>query len=115
MTKQEKVIVSAYTGKLMCDFGDAHEYIEKKLGRPVYTHELADKNIWKEIEEKSKEDFLDICKQEEPERKTGHWIDSRTDIVCSICSGVFDGEIVYMCKDGRLKYCPNCGAKMTEE
>lgn len=71
MTKQEKIIVSAYTGTLMCDFGDVHEYIEKKLGRPVYTHELADKNIWKEIEEKSKEDFLEICKQEEPEPYRG--------------------------------------------
>ena len=29
MTKQEKVIVSAYTGVLMCDFADLHEYIEK--------------------------------------------------------------------------------------
>ena len=74
MTKQEKIIVSVYTGTLMCDFGDVHEYIEKKLGRPVYTHELADKNIQKEIEEKSKEDFLEICKQEEPEQKTGKWI-----------------------------------------
>lgn len=30
MTKQEAIIVSAYTGFLMCDFGDMHEYIEKK-------------------------------------------------------------------------------------
>lgn len=29
MTKQEKVIVSAYTGVLMCDFADLHEYIER--------------------------------------------------------------------------------------
>lgn len=42
MTKQEKIIVSAYTGTLMCDFSDVHEYIEKKLGRPVFTHEMAD-------------------------------------------------------------------------
>lgn len=41
MTKQEKVIVSAYTGVLMCDFADLHEYIEKIMGRPVWTHELA--------------------------------------------------------------------------
>jgi hypothetical protein len=51
----------------------------------------------------------------EPERKKGKWIDSRTDIVCSICSSVFDGEIVYMCKGGRLKYCPNCGTEMRYE
>lgn len=67
MTKQEKIIVSAYTGVLMCDFDDVHEYIQKKLGRSVFTHELADKDIQKEIEEKTKEDFLEICIREEEE------------------------------------------------
>ena len=61
MTKYEAIVVSAYTGFLMCDFNDMHEYIEKKLGRPVWTHEFADKNIWKEIREKVKPDFLKIC------------------------------------------------------
>ena len=51
----------------MCDFDDVHKYIQKKLGRPVFTHELSDKGIQKEIEEKSKEDFLEICNREEPE------------------------------------------------
>jgi len=71
MTKQEKIIVSAYTGVLMCDFDDVHEYIQKKLGRPVYTHELADKGIQKEVKEKSHEDFLEICNREELEQ---NWI-----------------------------------------
>ena len=61
MTKQEKIIVSAYTGTLMCDFSDVHEYIEKKLGRPVFTHEMADKVILEEIKQKTKSDFLAIC------------------------------------------------------
>ncbi len=71
MTKREKIIVSAYTGVLMCDFDDVHKYIQKKLGRPVFTHELSDKGIQKEIEEKSKEDFLEICNREEPESYRG--------------------------------------------
>lgn len=71
MTKQEKIIVSAYTGVLMCDFDDVHEYIQRKLGRPVYTHELAGKGIQKEVKEKSHEDFLEICNREEPEQ---NWI-----------------------------------------
>lgn len=33
MTKQEKCIVSAYTGVLMCDFDDLQQYLEKLLGR----------------------------------------------------------------------------------
>ncbi len=67
MTKQEKIIVSAFTGVLMCDFSDVHKYIEEKLERPVWTHELASERVWDEIKEKTIEDFLEICKQEEPE------------------------------------------------
>ncbi len=38
MTKEEKIIVSAYTGVLMCTFSDMHEYIEKKAWSAcVYT------------------------------------------------------------------------------
>lgn len=63
MTKHEAIVVSAYTGVLMCDFGDMHEYVEKKLGRPIWTHEFADKNVWEEIREKVKPDFLKICEE----------------------------------------------------
>lgn len=63
MTKYEAIVVSAYTGFLMSDFNDMHEYIEKKLGRPVWTHEFANKSIWDEIREKVKPDFLKICEE----------------------------------------------------
>lgn len=61
MTKEEKLIVSAYTGILMTDFDSLHEFIEKKLGRPVWTHELADRLVWNELKETLKEDFLKLC------------------------------------------------------
>ena len=60
MTKQEAAIVSAYTGILIGDFSDMHEYIEVLLQRPVFTHELASKQITNEIKEKSKNDFINI-------------------------------------------------------
>lgn len=41
MTIAEKIVVSAYTGYLMCDFDLMHQYIEKVMGRPVWTHEMA--------------------------------------------------------------------------
>ena len=67
MTHREKVIISAYTGVLMCNFGDVHEYIEKILNRPIWTHELADENVWNEIKEASKPDFITLCEAEETE------------------------------------------------
>ena len=68
MTHREKVIVSAYTGILMCDFSDVHEYIEKILGGAVWTHQLADKKIWDDIKAASKSDFIAICEAEDPSK-----------------------------------------------
>ena len=61
MTRQEKIIVSAYTGCLMCDFQDMHRYIEEKLGRPVFTHDLASTAGLDEIRAAVKPDFLELC------------------------------------------------------
>lgn len=46
MTKQERLIVSAYTGVLMCDFSEFQIYVEQLLQRPVFTHELAMADVW---------------------------------------------------------------------
>lgn len=60
MTLHEKIVLSAYTGILMCDISEVHKYIEKLLGRPVWTHELVSEALWAEIKEKAKSDFLKI-------------------------------------------------------
>lgn len=62
MTKREGAIISAYTGILCGDFNEMHRYIEELLGRPVYTHELADDKVVEEIKRLSKNDFIEICK-----------------------------------------------------
>ena len=46
MTDREKAVVMAFTGVCMLEgerFGVYHKYIEDIIGRPVFTHELADK------------------------------------------------------------------------
>ena len=55
-------IVTAYTGMVCGDFSAAHEYIEKIMKRPVYTHEMGDKKTWVEIKIKAKPDFLKLAK-----------------------------------------------------
>ena len=65
MTTAEKIVVSAYTGYLMCDFDLMHQYIEKVMGRPVYVHELGSETFNHELMEKVKPDFLKICSGEE--------------------------------------------------
>lgn len=61
MTKRELIVVSAFTGILLCDMVDLHSYIEEKLGRPVWTHELARHDIQAEIKEAARPEMLDIC------------------------------------------------------
>lgn len=63
MTTEERIIVSAYTGYLMCDFGKVHEYIDKKMGRPVWTHELADDVTIQKIREAIYDDFRSLCEE----------------------------------------------------
>ncbi len=64
MTKKECAIVMAFTGITMLsgeDFRIYHRYIEDIMGRPVWTHELANESVVKEIKEKSRYDFLKLC------------------------------------------------------
>ena len=51
MTKQEAIILSAYTDILLCDLGDYQAYVEKKLGRPLMNNEYADNKVKQEIKE----------------------------------------------------------------
>lgn len=61
MTEREKIIVSAYTTYLMTDFSKVRAYMEEKMGKPIFTHELADENFCAQIREVCKEDFLSLC------------------------------------------------------
>lgn len=65
MTLEERVIVETYTGYCMTsgdERDEVYKYMQKLLGRPVYTHELAQKSVVKMLQEKSKADFIELCK-----------------------------------------------------
>jgi hypothetical protein len=43
-------------------FSDMHSEVEKRLGRPVFTHEFASKKLFEdEIKPAFKDDFLALC------------------------------------------------------
>lgn len=63
LTKEQAIIISGYTQVLICDFGDLHEDIEKRLGRPVFTGEMP--SIAEQIQEVYKEDFLSLAPEVE--------------------------------------------------
>ena len=61
LTKEQAIVISAYTGDLAGSFGDLQAAIEERLGRPVWTHEFASAEFAKQIREAFKEDFLVLC------------------------------------------------------
>lgn len=110
MTNREKAIVMAHTGICMLEgekLGVFYQYLNELYGRPVYTHEWA----ILDIKEKSKPDFLQLCKEEEPEQR-GRWEDVEHApngllyATCSVCGKRQTIEAT--------NYCGNCGARMRE-
>lgn len=61
MTREEAILLSAYTGVLLVpDFSDVHKFCEDTLGRPIWTHEFADQDVQKEIREKLRPQIMEL-------------------------------------------------------
>lgn len=61
LTKEQAIILTGYTGCTCCTFADFQKDVEKRLGRPVWTHQFADKNLWQnEIQPAYEKDFMFI-------------------------------------------------------
>jgi hypothetical protein len=59
-TKEQAIIISGFTGKLACNFSEFHGDVEKRIGRPVFTHEFGSKQFSKQVEEMYRKDFLSM-------------------------------------------------------
>ena len=123
MTREEAILLSAYTGFLLVpDFSEVHKFCEDALGHPIWTHEFADSCVQKEIQEKLRPQIMELIQnisallpvsREQVERTRGEWLGKPlagyADIRCSRCKSVFDGQ------SGKWNFCPLCGAPMTDE
>ena len=117
MTREEAILLSAYTGVLLVpDFSDVHKFCEDTLGRPIWTHEFADQDVQKEIREKLRPQIMELVQniaairpvsREQVEKVwKGEWIDCSNGWMCSRC----EHDNTYA-----KPFCPNCGAPMTEK
>lgn len=61
LTKEQAAIIGVYSGISCGPFSDIHELAEKLLDRPIFTHEMAFPEIWDQLREKVKPQFLEIC------------------------------------------------------
>ena len=115
MTDREKAIVMAYTGVAMLT-GDKldifYKYLAELFDRPVFSHELATQEMTDKIKEKSKPDFIKLCRETtEPIRHAQY---NKYDC-CTVCgSGIpTDYKLDYI-ERSEVQYCYYCGAKMDE-
>lgn len=58
LTAEQAAVISAYTGFLIGDFSAMHAYVEKIMGRPVWTHEMGSESVQDEIRKRARADFL---------------------------------------------------------
>lgn len=61
LTKEQAIVISAYTGILCCDFSLLHKDVEKRLGNPVQIYKFADRDFEKKLKKLYQEDFISIC------------------------------------------------------
>ena len=55
MKKREALVITAYTGTLLCDFSDFQDFASEIIGRPIFTHEIAHEEILEELRKKDKQ------------------------------------------------------------
>lgn len=60
MTKNEAAIISAYTGLLIGNFSDMHQYVEKLFGHSIFTHMFADEDFVQKVKDLSYNDFVQL-------------------------------------------------------
>lgn len=58
LTREQAAVIGAYTGVTASKFSIVHEYAEKVLGRPIFTHEFASEKLMAELRQATKADFL---------------------------------------------------------
>ena len=109
MTPKEAAIVTAYTTYLCGSFDSFHAYAEEKLGRPVYSHEMAEPAFWLVLADASKEDFLNLKVDEKCE-----WSRESDDVWRSDCGLLWEFDNEETPKANNMNYCPQCG-KILEE
>lgn len=61
LTTNDLLVLSVCTATLMVPkFSDLHAFIEKTLGRPVMTHELALHTVYDECKDKLKDQYNEV-------------------------------------------------------
>lgn len=61
MTREERLVISAYTGHLMVSEENFILYVSRLLERKIYRHDLIHGKVWKEIRTKVEPEYMKLC------------------------------------------------------
>ena len=132
MTREEAILLSAYTGFLLVqDFSDVHKFCEDTLGRSIWTHEFADEDVQKEIQDKLRPQIMKLIYSTNALRPVSREQVDKVWKGCSWCNNegkrpenwecsllddrgfsvVVGDEVVWT----NAEFCPECGRPLTDE
>lgn len=60
-TKEQAIAIMGFTGFTTCNLGEFHDAVEKRMGRPVFTHEFANRTFADKVKELYRKDFIERC------------------------------------------------------
>ena len=61
LTKEQAIVITGFTGFNACQsFSDFHGDVEKRLGRPVFTHQFGSKEFSEKLQELYRNDFMEM-------------------------------------------------------
>ena len=61
LTREQAAIIGLYSGVSVGPFEDVHKLAENLLDRPVFTHELANGDVWEKLKALIKPQFIELC------------------------------------------------------
>lgn len=74
MTHREKLLVSAYSGVLLCDYRDFLSYASEVLGHPVAITDLQHQSVWDALKLRVSAEFGALSDEpDSPEMEDGTW------------------------------------------
>ena len=118
MTREEALMLSAYTGVLLVpDFEDVHRYCEELMGFPILTHEFAEERLQIEIREKLRPRVWALCQTAADNPSSGREQVEKVWRGCEKCNGAgeYSRDAENLTKILLAKYCPHCGRPLTDE
>lgn len=62
LTLEQAIIISGFTGILMCPFRELQKDIEERMGMPVWTHHLGNEVFMDEVKASYEADFKAMTK-----------------------------------------------------